>query len=241
MPLKHLGYIDLPAHAQPGGFDHAAVHRRSGRLYVAHTINAALDVIDCATDRYLYSIPNLTGVAGALASDERGLIFTSNRGENTIGIFAPDAETDLVKVPVGVRPNGLSFDPQRGLLLAANVGDPALAGSYTLSMVDMLRREMIASVPVPGRTRWAVFEPNDEPLWAQIRLNVGAFMQNLFRQGAFQGRTPREAYFVKCSSETTTQSDIDRGIVNIIVGFAPLQPAEFVIIKIQQIRDQAEA
>jgi phage tail sheath protein FI len=90
-------------------------------------------------------------------------------------------------------------------------------------------------------TQWVVFEPNDEPLWSQIRLNVGAFMHDLFRQGAFQGRTPRDAYFVKCSSETTTQSDINRGVVNIIVGFAPLQPAEFVIIKIQQIRDQAEA
>ena len=84
-------------------------------------------------------------------------------------------------------------------------------------------------------TQWVVFEPNDEPLWAQIRLNVGAFMQNLFRQGAFQGRTPREAYFVKCDKETTTQTDINLGIVNIVVGFAPLKPAEFVVIKIQQI------
>ena len=73
-----------------------------------------------------------------------------------------------------------------------------------------------------------VFEPNDEPLWSQIRLNVGAFMQDLFRQGAFQGTTPREAYFVKCDGETTTQTDIDNGIVNIEVGFAPLKPAEFV-------------
>ena len=84
-------------------------------------------------------------------------------------------------------------------------------------------------------TQWVVFEPNDEPLWAQIRLNIGAFMQNLFRQGAFQGKTPREAYFVKCDKETTTQNDINLGIVNIIVGFAPLKPAEFVVIKIQQI------
>ena len=87
-------------------------------------------------------------------------------------------------------------------------------------------------------TQWVVFEPNDEPLWAQIRLNVGAFMHNLFRQGAFQGTTPREAYFVKCDKETTTQNDINLGIVNILVGFAPLKPAEFVIIKIQQIAGQ---
>jgi phage tail sheath protein FI len=89
-------------------------------------------------------------------------------------------------------------------------------------------------------TQWVVFEPNDEPLWAQIRLNVGAFMNNLFRQGAFQGKTPREAYFVKCDKETTTQNDINLGIVNILVGFAPLKPAEFVIIKLQQMAGQIQ-
>jgi hypothetical protein len=88
--------------------------------------------------------------------------------------------------------------------------------------------------------KWVVFEPNDEPLWAQIRLNMGAFMHRLFRQGAFQGSTPREAYFVKCDGETTTQSDINLGIVNILVGFAPLKPTEFVIIKIQQIAGQIQ-
>jgi phage tail sheath protein FI len=86
--------------------------------------------------------------------------------------------------------------------------------------------------------KWVVFEPNDEPLWAEIRLNVGAFMQNLFRQHAFQGLTPADAYFVKCDKETTTQSDINLGIVNIVVGFAPLKPAEFVVIKIQQMAGQ---
>jgi len=89
-------------------------------------------------------------------------------------------------------------------------------------------------------TKWVVFEPNDEPLWAQIRLNIGAFMQSLFRQGAFQGQTPRQAYLVKCDKETTTQDDINRGIVNILVGFAPLKPAEFVIIKIQQLAGQIQ-
>jgi phage tail sheath protein FI len=86
--------------------------------------------------------------------------------------------------------------------------------------------------------KFAVFEPNDEPLWSQIRLNVGAFLNNLFRQGAFQGRTPRDAYFVKCDNETTTQNDINLGVVNVLVGFAPLKPAEFVVIKIQQIAGQ---
>jgi phage tail sheath protein FI len=90
-------------------------------------------------------------------------------------------------------------------------------------------------------TKWVVFEPNDEPLWSQIRLNVGAFMHNLFRQGAFQGQSPKDAYFVKCDKETTIQNDIDLGIVNIVVGFAPLKPAEFVIIKLQQIAGQIQS
>jgi len=84
-------------------------------------------------------------------------------------------------------------------------------------------------------TKWVVFEPNDEPLWAKIRMNIGSFMQSLFRQGAFQGTAPKDAYFVKCDKETTTQDDINKGIVNIQVGFAPLKPAEFVVISIQQI------
>lgn len=90
-------------------------------------------------------------------------------------------------------------------------------------------------------TQWVVFEPNDESLWAQIRLNIGSFMQDLFRKGAFQGSSPRSAYLVKCDKDTTTQGDIDRGIVNIIVGFAPLKPAEFVIIKITQLAGQDQA
>lgn len=88
--------------------------------------------------------------------------------------------------------------------------------------------------------KWVVFEPNDEPLWAQIRLNVGAFMHNLFRQGAFQGATPRDAYFVKCDSSTTTQNDRNLGIVNIVVGFAPLKPAEFVVLYLQQMAGQIQ-
>ncbi len=89
-------------------------------------------------------------------------------------------------------------------------------------------------------THWAVFEPNDEPLWAKIRLSVGAFMHDLFREGAFQGSKTDEAYFVKCDRETTTQNDINLGNINILIGFAPLKPAEFVVIKIQQIAGQIE-
>ncbi len=82
-------------------------------------------------------------------------------------------------------------------------------------------------------TRWAVFEPNGEPLWEQIRASVGAFMHDLFRRGAFRGTSPKDAYFVRCDATTTTQADVDRGLVNIHVGFAPLKPAEFVVITVQ--------
>jgi Bacteriophage tail sheath protein len=89
--------------------------------------------------------------------------------------------------------------------------------------------------------QWVVFEPNDAPLWQSIRLNVESFMQTLFLKGAFQGTTPAQAFFVKCDSETTTQADIDNGIVNILVGFAPLKPAEFVVIQIEQLTGQASS
>jgi phage tail sheath protein FI len=83
-------------------------------------------------------------------------------------------------------------------------------------------------------TQWVVFEPNGEPLWAQIRLSVSAFLQELFGQGAFRGASPAEAYFVKCDAQTTTQADIDLGVVNMLVGFAPLKPAEFVVLRISR-------
>jgi uncharacterized protein len=111
-------------------------------------------------------------------------------------------------------------------------GADVLADEY--KYVPVRRLALFLEETLFRNTQWVVFEPNDEPLWAQIRTSIGAFMQDLFRQGAFQGSTPRDAYFVRCDAETTTQYDIDRGIVNIVVGFAPLKPAEFVVISIQQ-------
>ncbi len=115
-------------------------------------------------------------------------------------------------------------------------GDDRLASEW--KYLPVRRTVLFLEESLYRGTQWVVFEPNDEPLWAQIRLNIGVFMNDLFRQGAFQGSKPSDAYFVKCDKETTTQSDINRGIVNIIVGFAPLKPAEFVIIKFQQIAGQ---
>jgi DNA-binding beta-propeller fold protein YncE len=168
MSLQFLHFIELPEHVKPGGFDHASVHLASHRLYVAHTINDALDVIDCVSDRHIHSIPGLTGVAGALVSEERNLVFTSNRGENTVGIFTLKDEQNLVKIPVGIRPNGLSFNPRQGLLLAVNVGNPDIPGSFTLSVVDVQHKQMIHSIPVPGRTRWAVFDAHSDAFYVNI-------------------------------------------------------------------------
>ncbi len=168
MALTHTSDIDLPANLNEGGFDHAALHQGTGRLYVAHTANNEVDVIDCRANRYLHSIPALAGVAGVLVSEERMLAFTSNRGENTVGIFSPPDDTALVKIGVGVRPNGLSYDPKRNLLLAANVGDPSVSGSHTLSIVDVDKRTRIGEIPVPGRTRWTIFDVNTNTFYVNI-------------------------------------------------------------------------
>jgi phage tail sheath protein FI len=147
----------------------------------------------------------------------------------------------------------LLSDTQCGVLNPAGVNalrplgiaGPVVWGARTAQGADLLSSEW-KYVPVRrlalhieqtlrDGTRWAVFEPNDEALWSQLRLSIGAFMQQLFRRGAFKGTRPAEAYFVKCDAETTTPADQDRGIVNIVVGFAPLKPAEFVILQFQQI------
>jgi phage tail sheath protein FI len=142
--------------------------------------------------------------------------------------------------------NPLGLNCLRSFPVSGNIvwGARTLAGADQLASewkyIPVRRLALYIEESLYRGTQWVVFEPNDEPLWAQIRLNIGAFMHDLFIDGAFQGTSPREAYFVKCDKETTTQNDIDKGIVNILVGFAPLKPAEFVIIKIQQIAGEIQ-
>jgi DNA-binding beta-propeller fold protein YncE len=168
MALRLLGHIELPAHRSKGGFDHADIHPPTDRIYVAHTSNDSLDVIDCARDRYVDSVHGLPAVAGALVSEARNLVFTSNRGENTVSIFAPGAERDAFKIAVGVKPNGLAFDSARNILVAANVGDPSIADSYSVSIVDVGHRERMAEIKVPGRTRWAIYDAALETFFVNI-------------------------------------------------------------------------
>lgn len=166
--LQLAGYVDLPPHKGTGGFDHAAVHAASGHVYVAHTANDAVDVFDPLRRQYLYSIPDLPGVAGALVSDEGGIILVSNRAADTIGVFMPGREPVVKRLGVGVRPNGLAYDHRRQLALVANVGDESTPGTHTLSMVwlggDSVRRE----IAVPGRTRWTLFDPTAELFYVNI-------------------------------------------------------------------------
>jgi len=181
------------------------------------------------------------------------------------GIFArTDSARGVWKAPAGLDANLVGMprltvsltDAENGELNPLGINclrvmpavGPVVWGSRTLKgndrfgsqwkYIPVRRMALHIEESLYRNTQWVVFEPNDEPLWAQIRLNIGAFMHNLFRQGAFQGKTPQEAYFVKCDKETTTQDDINRGIVNILVGFAPLRPAEFVVIKISQMAGQ---
>jgi DNA-binding beta-propeller fold protein YncE len=168
MGLKHVGDIDLPAHQREGGFDHAAVHGRRGLLYVAHTANDAVDVIDTREGRYVGSITGVKGVAGALVDEGQDLVFTSNRGENTVGIFSPQSEDAVDKVAAGVRPNGLAYDPDRGVLLCANVGEPKVAGSPSVTLINVRARNVLRTIPMPGRTRWAIFDPEQRLFFVNI-------------------------------------------------------------------------
>lgn len=178
------------------------------------------------------------------------------------GVFArTDAERGVWKAPAGIdavlagvpqlsvpltdgengQLNPLGVNCLRTLPAAGRVvwgartrqGDDRLGSEW--KYIPVRRLALFIEESLYRGTQWVVFEPNDEPLWSQIRLNIGSFLQGLFRQGAFQGKSPREAYFVKVDRDTTTQADINRGVVNIHVGFAPLKPAEFVVLRIQQI------
>ncbi len=158
------------------------------------------------------------------------------KGEVGLSIKLTDDENDLLN---SMAVNCLRAFPSTG---------PVVWGARTLKGADHLAPEwkylpvrrlaLFIEESLFRGTQWVVFEPNNESLHARIRLILGIFMHDLFRQGAFQGSRPRDAYFLKCDGETTTQSDIDKGIINFIVGFAPLKPAEFVVVKIQQVVDK---
>jgi phage tail sheath protein FI len=188
------------------------------------------------------------GASGTIAGlcariDSARGVWKAPAGTEATLVNVPQLDYALTDAENGVL-NPLAINCLRNFPVFGNVcwGARTLEGADQIASdwkyVPVRRFTLFLEESLYRGTKWVVFEPNDEPLWAQIRLNIGAFLQSLFRQGAFQGTSPRDAYFVKCDSETTTQTDINSGIVNIVVGFAPLKPAEFVILKIQQIAGQ---
>ena len=189
------------------------------------------------------TFPPCGAVAGVIARTDvqRGVwkapagIGATITGTAGLTVKMSDSENGLLN-PIGV--NCLRSFPNIGHTVW---GARTMKGSDALSddrkYVSVIRLENFIAESLYRGTQWVVFEGNDEPLWAEIRLSVGSFMQRLFRDGAFQGTSPQEAFFVRCDRDTNTQDDINRGIVNIVVGYAPLQPAEFVVISIQQIRN----
>jgi phage tail sheath protein FI len=191
--------------------------------------------------------PPSGAAAGVMArTDAQRGVWKAPAGQDATLVGVPALDVPLTDAEIGLlNPKGINS--LRALPAAGRVvwgartmdGDDRLASEW--KYVPVRRTALFIEESLYRGTQWVVFEPNDEPLWAQIRLNVGTFMNNMFRQGAFQGKTPRDAYFVKCDKETTTQADIDLGIVNIQVGFAPLKPAEFVVIKLQQIAGQSQS
>jgi len=172
MTLVSVGFITIPRGATPG-FDHADVYRSPDgsvrRLFVAHTGADRVEVIDCRTNTYRHARPDLPGVAGVLIDSEQDLIFTSDRGAARVSLFRASDEALLGRVAVGDRPNGLAYDPTRRRLFSFNLGEPPGTGC-TLSAVDVDGRRVVATLPLPGRPRWAVYDPASDRVFANIRL-----------------------------------------------------------------------
>jgi phage tail sheath protein FI len=175
-------------------------------------------------------IDNSRGVFKAPAGTEAGVA-----GSLAPFVMTSDTEQDQLN-PVMV--NVLRTVPGSGLVVW---GARTFASDAGWRYVPVRRMAIFLRVSIYNGIQWAVFEPNDEPLWASLRLNIRSFMLTQFRAGAFQGAKPDDAFFVKCDSSTTTQQDIDSGVVNILVGFAPLKPAEFVVLKLSQKVNQPAA
>jgi phage tail sheath protein FI len=215
---------------------HASLRSRNAAVFFPR-----LQIPDPLNGFRLRSVGPSGTMAGVFArtDSERGVwkapagIETVLRGLGGMDMKLTDAENGVLN-PLGV--NCLRVFPIYGSVSwGARTLDGADQAGSEWKYTPIRRLALMLEESLFRGTKWVVFEPNDEPLWARIRLNVGAYMMGLFRQGAFQGANPKDAFYVKCDAETTTQADRNLGIVNIQVGFAPLKPAEFVVIKIQQI------
>ena len=178
-------------------------------------------------------------VAGVIArSDATGGVWSAPAGldaqlRGVSGFDVALAESDLSRLSaLGV--NALREVPSAGpVVWGARTLQGADATASEWKYVPVRRTAIFLEESIERGLEWAVFEPNDEPLWASVRESVETFMSELFRAGAFHGRVSDKAYFVRCGRDTTTQADIDAGRVTVEVGFAPLRPAEFVTLHIR--------
>src|SRR5882724_11439612 len=171
MALARVGFIPILLGKEPG-FDHADVYRCQSpvmsRLYVAHTGADRIDSIDCRTNSYLGSLPDVPGVAGVVIDSEQDFLFSSDRGCARVSIYRCSDETLLGRVGVGYRPNGLAYDPTRRRLFVFNIGDPP-GVNCTVSVVTIDEMRLIATIPLPGRPRWAVYDAVTEHIYANIQ------------------------------------------------------------------------
>ena len=167
MPLKAIGFVPLPA-GEAAGFDHADVYTPERRIYVAHTGANRVDVVDCASDSFVRSLPDLPGVAGVLIDESDDLLFTSDRGCARVSVFRCSDEELLGRVAVGPHPNGLAYDRASRRLYSFNLGEP-LGESCTASVIDVDVLEVVAELPLPGRPRWAVYDEERQVVYANIR------------------------------------------------------------------------
>ena len=218
---------------------HASFRNNNAAVYFPR-----LQIPDPLNEYRLRSVGASGTMAGVYSrTDSEHGVWKAPAGTGTVlnGVSALDYEMNEPETgtlnPLGI--NCMRIFPMYGTI---SWGGRTLEGADAIGSewkyIPIRRLALMLEESLFRGTKWAVFEPNDEPLWANIRLNVGAYMMSLFHQGAFQGTTPKDAFFVKCDAETTTQDDRNKGIVNILVGFAPLKPAEFVVISIQQIAGQ---
>lgn len=168
MSLRRVGFTPVPAGAKPG-FDHADIYRdpAGSRLYVAHTGADRVDVLDCRGGGYLRSLADLPGVAGVLIDTDHDLLVTSDRGVGRVSIFRCSDEAPLGQVFVGPRPNALAFDVRQRNLYSFNLGEPP-GVDCTASVVSVDERRVVATIPLPGRPRWAVFDDSSRAVYANI-------------------------------------------------------------------------
>ena len=229
------GLTGATAQAYVDALGSAGAVARNAALYYPR-----IRVVDPTAGGQVREVVPCGAVAGVIARTD------STRGvwKSPAGTTATLAGTVRLAVDVSDSENGRltsiginclrSFPSTGTVVWGARTLRGADAASDEYKYVPVRRTALFIEKSIDRDTQWVVFEPNDEPLWAALRLSVGAFLHVLFREGAFQGRTPREAYFVKCDRETTSLTDIENGRVNVVIGFAPLRPAEFVVLHLQR-------